>query len=468
MKRTYQITVVVIGWLVGLSVAAQYATHLSTASIVALVLFAGVLIVGVHSRIGYVAWFVLALTAGLLRGQLYWASQQALSVSDFQGVKIEATGRVSGEPHWNDDRLYEFFMDDVHVSGQAVSGLLKVKSIVGVPHEGQIVRVQGKVGRALGKADSQIWYADVAILNPVQPYPIRVKTLIDRGLEHALARLPAAFAQGVLFGQRSLLPSDVQADTQATGLTHILAVSGYNLTIIVTVALIFWKRRTWPTVIIALGVIGFFVIMTGMPATVIRAAVMVSLVILIGMTRRELDLRVALLATVLVMTAWSPGYVYSDLGWQLSVLALAGVVLLAPALLPRKPVRPRWLVEIFVVALAAHLATAPLIMHVFGSFSLIAPLANLLVLPLIPLVMLGAFAAAAFGIFVPALAPALAQPISAGISGVLGLIHWLAHLPSASLNLRLDTLSLACAYIVLATIVVLGLRRHSLTKPKKV
>lgn len=292
--------------------------------------------------------------------------------------------------------------------------------------------------------------------------------MIARGITTALPPSEAAFAQGVLFGERSQLPADIQTATQETGLTHILAVSGYNLTIVVALVLVFWKKRTWPGILAALIAIGFFVVMTGSSASVVRAGVMSALILLIGRTRRQLDARIALAATVLVMTAWNPRYLYVDVGWQLSVMALVGVLFLAPALMPRRELRLRWLVELFVVSLAAHLATAPIIMYVFGSFSIIAPLANLLVLPLIPLVMFGGFVAATFGLFWPAHALMLAQPIVRGINAVLELIVWLARLPSANVPVRIDVVGLVVGYGLLGIIIVLGMRKHSHLQVKKV
>lgn len=172
MRRTYQIAIVVFAWLAGLGLANQLSTHL--ASWLWLVIAVGFWLVAVmlRSKLGYVALAGLALVAGLMRGQMYFTRQQELTVSDYQGAKVVAVGRVVGEPRWNDDKLYEFYLDDVRIDGKNTLGVLKVKSLVGSPREGQIVRAEGKVGRASGRADSQIWYAQVDVINSVQPYPV--------------------------------------------------------------------------------------------------------------------------------------------------------------------------------------------------------------------------------------------------------------------------------------------------------
>ena len=467
MKRTLLIVGAVIGWLVGLSLATQYYLQVEW-WYWAVIVIAGAALWRVRSRLGYLVILALALMAGLWRGELYFRSQQALSTRDFHGAKVVAVGRVAAEPVWNSDRLYEFYLDDVELDGRPVDGMLKIKSMVGSPREGQLVQAEGKVGRALGRAQSQIWYASVKVVDPVQPYPIRVKQLMQQGLDVALTPETAAFASGVLFGGRSQLPSDIQTATQVAGLTHILAVSGYNLTVVVALCAVFWRRRSRLTTMVALSAIGLFVLMTGATASVVRAAVMSGLILLVARTRRELDVRVALGATVVIMTAWNPRYLYGDLGWQLSVLALVGVLFVAPALIPRRVLRGSWLIELFMISLAAHLMTAPLIAHVFGSFSLIAPLANLIVLPLIPLVMLGAFMAAGLGIFLPTQAPMYALPIGQAIDAVLSLIQILAKIPTAAVVTHVDTAVMLVSYASLFALAAVGSRRHSILQVKKV
>lgn len=416
----------------------------------------------VKSRIGLAGFLCLAMMAGLWRGQVFFEQQNyMLQAKDLVGSRGMAVGRVIDTPRWNDDRLYEFYLGDVKFEGRPVEGAVKIKSLSGSVSEGQIVSARGKLGRALGRAESQIWYADVQIISATPPLPTRVKKLLTDGMERALPKDSASLAQGLVFGGQRGLSRELQAASRAAGLTHIVAVSGYNLTIIVLLVLALSRRRHLGSVVVALGLIICFVVMTGASASVVRAGVMAGLVLIVGLSRRKLDNRVALGVTILAMTMWSPRYLYSDLSWQLSVLALVGVLFLAPALLPRSPKRHTLLWEMLTVSLAAHLATAPLIAYIFGGFSLVAPLANLIVLPLIPLAMLAAFLAGILGMFLPASWLAITLPFSFIIRSVEQLILVFGTLPQALAPVSMDWLAMMISYGGIAMMCLLALRKTS-------
>lgn len=462
MKRTKQIWICVLAWLFGLRLATQFATRFSQWLWVWLALSLVMILYFVKSWIGYVALCVIFMCAGMLRGQITFVTLSRADVRSYIGQKHELVGVVQGTPFWNDDKLYEFYIQDVRLDGQKISGLVKMKTLSSGIFEGQTVRVNGKLGRALGRASAQVWYADVTTVNSIPTLPVRIKRTMQQGLENSLSPTAASFASGLLFGGSSQLPNDVRQATQQTGLTHIVAVSGFNLTIITALAITFLRGRLrLKTIVPILGLIGFYVLMTGATSSVIRAAVMTVLVLLVGTQNKKLSVGVALAATIFAMTAWSPAYVYSDLSWQLSVLALAGVVFLAPVFMPKNPGRFKLFWELFAVSLAAHLATAPLIAHVFGNFSLVAPIANVIILPFIPVAMLVSFLAAAFGV--------LALPFSGNIAfitnwillTILQTIQVLARIPSASINITMSTFAMWMSFAGLGVFMLLGARRAS-------
>ncbi|MDQ5944224.1 MAG: competence protein ComEC, partial [Patescibacteria group bacterium] len=290
MKRTKQIWVCVLAWLIGLGLATQFATRLTQLLWLSLVVGLVTVWKWVKSWLGYVALFMIFLCAGLLRGQLVFSSLNQADARSYIGQKHELVGVVQGTPFWNDDKLYEFYIQDVRLDGQKISGLVKVKTLSSGIFEGQTVRVSGKLGRALGRASAQMWYADVATINPVPPLPIRIKRIMQQGLERSLSPTAASFASGLLFGGTSQLPDSVREATQQTGLTHVVAVSGFNLTIIIALVLTFLRGRLrLKTIIPILVLVGFFVIMTGATSSVIRAAVMTALVLIVGTQNKKLS-----------------------------------------------------------------------------------------------------------------------------------------------------------------------------------
>lgn len=462
MKRTKLIWVAVLAWLLGLGLATQFYTNYSLW--LWAVLLAGVCICAIYvkSKIGYIVFFILFLCAGLLRGQMHIAAQDSFGVRDLIGKKVELTGVVQAGSHWNDDKLYEFYIGDVRWDNHHFSELVKVKTLSGQFTEGQTVQVRGKLGRALGRASAQVWYADVETLSTIPPLPVRIKRTMQNGLTQALSPVSASFASGLLFGGSSQLPGSLQEATRQAGLTHIVAVSGFNLTIITALVLTFFGGRLrLKTVLPILGLIVFFVVMTGATSSVLRAAVMSSFVLLVGSQNRRLSASTALAVTMLTMTAWSPAYLYWDLSWQLSVLALAGVIFLAPLFTPHSPKRYRIIWEIFAVSLGAHLATAPLIAHTFGSFSVIAPLANSIVLPLIPLAMLFSFLASVVGVFSWGPTGIIASFSDWFLQLILQIIQMLARLPYASVKVFLGLIAMWVSFVGLGIFMLLGARRAS-------
>ena len=194
-------------------------------------------------------------------------------------------------------------------------------------------------------------------------------------------------------GDDSGLDPALADDFRTTGLTHLLAVSGTNLTLLVGFVLVVARwvgvRGRWTYAVAAFGIVGFVLIARTEPS-VVRAAAM-GTVALVGMgsngrERGSRCLGVAVLGLLLVV----PGLAVSA-GFALSVLATGGILFLAPAW--RDALRtwlPRWAAEAVAVPLAAQVACTPVVTALSGQISLVAVLANLLAAPAIaPATVLG-------------------------------------------------------------------------------
>lgn len=460
MKRTTLLVWGTVAWLVGLGFAATFDLHVHLALIVAALFMAGMGIWRLRGRMKLVAILLLGFVLGLVRGHMYIADQRWYDVQDIVGQHATISGRVSDEPGWSKEGFFEFYMSELIVDGRNTPGTLKVKSQVGNVLEGQHVEVVGKVGRALGRAPAQIWYAKVTVLDHHQPYPIRFKQILSMGLASALSREQAGFVRGLLFGSRSGISSALEVDLRVDGLSHIIAVSGYNLTIIVGALTIMVRRKSMNTLLIVLTAIGLYVIMTGFAASILRAALMSVVLLVCRYTRRKVDLPAALAVTVFAMTTWSPRYLLQDIGWQLSVLALVGVLVVAPriaALRDRQISSWKQIVlDILIVSLAAHLATAPLIAYYFGTFSLIAPIANLTILPAVPALMFAGLLAATLGVVNAEIAFTLMWPLRQAIMVIEHIISWFARWPLAELVPGdVSIVGVCLSYAVLALFAVL-------------
>ncbi len=277
------------------------------------------------------------------------------------------------------------------------------------------------------------------------------------GQEHAL------FAAMVL-GERSGLSEETKTAFNRTGTTHILAISGMNLTIVANLILSFlisiglWRRQAFWGSLIAIGA---FTLLVGAPASAVRAAIMAALYF----ASRELGRpgeawRTILLAGTL-MILFEPQLLLFDIGFQLSFLAILGMVLFKPffdALL--NFIRWGGLRDLFSMSLAAQLTTWPIVAVNFGTFSSVGILANLVVVPLMPLVMILGLSFILVGWLSASLGAIFLWPAWVILHLASVFVGWLASWPSALLNLTSFAMALFILYYAILALFFVIIRRR--------
>lgn len=198
-------------------------------------------------------------------------------------------------------------------------------------------------------------------------------------------------ALALLLGQKESLAKEVKQAYSATGTQHILAVSGLHVGIIYSILLLpltFFKQKGQllqkSYLVLVLGLIWIYALMTGFSPSVVRAVVMFSLVTLGQMRKRKPSIWNILAFSALLLLVLDPA-IQTDLGFQLSYLAVAGIVGLQPILLrlwaPSNRVLD-YFWQMATVTLAAQLITSPLTLHYFHTFPTYFLVANLLIVPL--------------------------------------------------------------------------------------
>lgn len=243
-----------------------------------------------------------------------------------------------------------------------------------------------------------------AVLTPFGPPPRarppsvwwRGSAAVRSGIRAATEHRPLperALVPALVDGDDQALPERVQEEFRTSGLTHLLAVSGTNLTLVVGFLLIVGRwcgvRGRWQYLLGALGIVGFILLARTEPS-VVRAAAMGS-VALIGMGANGRDRGVrALGVAVIGLLLWDP-WLATTVGFALSALATAGILLWAPgwsAALARW--LPLWAAQALAVPTAAQLACTPVVCAISGQVSLVAIAANMVVAPLVgPATVLG-------------------------------------------------------------------------------
>lgn len=264
---------------------------------------------------------------------------------------------------------------------------------------------------------------------------------------------------GMLIGERRSIPEETANAFKVTGLSHVVAVSGFNMTILATACavLIGLVGRKVANILTLLVIFGF-TILTGAGTSVVRAGIMSGIMFVGQLLGRQYSSLYTLLVVAGIMIYYNPRILLGDIGFQLSVLATAGVLISFAGQDPSKKVS--FFQELLRPTLGAIVMTAPIIAFNFQTFSLIAPLANLIVLPLVPWIMLlGALS----------LLPVVGGAFTLSAQLLTGLMIWivklLAKVPYASISWHLPAWLLVFYYLVVIVVVVLRLQKpHFLDK----
>lgn len=405
---------------------------------------------------------LIGLAIGLARGSVYVDKLNQIRSLAKQHITITAT--ASSDAVYAKGSQLEFTATDIRLVGrsnQPLDGKFKISGF-GVPmvYRGDRVRASGKLYLTLGANQAGISFAQLEIVASANQPIAKISRSFATGMENALPEPQASFGLGILVGQRTNLPQQIIQQLTMVGLVHIVAVSGYNLTILVRGLQRLRIKSKYQRTLLSLILIGLFVLMTGFSASIVRAAVISVLSLWAGYYGREIK-PLLLIAFAAALTGWiRPYYVWSDIGWYLSFLAFFGVLVIAPLITSKLfSKQPKLLAIVLIETLCAELMTLPLIMAIFGQMSLIGLLANLLIVPLIPVAMLLSAIAALSGVLLPSVAGWLALPAALLLTYILDIVHILSQLPSIFLHVSIDSLTMISLYAVLALAVLVGYKR---------
>lgn len=219
----------------------------------------------------------------------------------------------------------------------------------------------------------------------------------ENAIASGLAPGSQALARGMVLGQDEAIDPTVRDDFRASGLAHVLAVSGQNVMLLAALAfplLAALGLSPGARIAITVALIGLYVPLAGAGPSLQRAGVAGAASLVALAASRPSSRGYALLLAACVTLAVNPR-AWSDPGWQLSFAAVTGILVLAPPVRSLLSPLPRLLAEGVAITVAATLATAPLLAHHFGTVSLAGLPANVIALPLIaPIMWLGMLRAA--------------------------------------------------------------------------
>ncbi|MFA4937445.1 MAG: ComEC/Rec2 family competence protein [Patescibacteria group bacterium] len=384
-----------IGLLAG--IVAGYFLYLSwlTAAFISLLFSIAIFLIKDQRR-----WWLLALiflTLGLARS----ASEQPQRPPDIPNqTKVEFSGWISEAPLLEESRArYVVTVEDKNWQRVLVSARrypvyqygdrLKVNCEL----EQQVFSYW--VERNVYSACSfpQLVLLDTKAGSTLKRGLYQLRSELSIHLSQMLPEPHSSLIAGIIWGEQAGLPYDLKQAFKRTGTTHILAVSGYNVTtitaILFTLLVAVGLKRKSASLFLLILIVAF-VIFTGAEASVIRAGIMGGLVVVARLFgRASKPLNIVLLAAASMLLVWPRLLI--DLGFQLSFVAMLGLLYLAPVM--QKIFKPLPEVlnlrQVIAETLSASLATLPLLLIRISSLSIVSPLANVLIVPVIPWAMMG-------------------------------------------------------------------------------
>lgn len=234
-----------------------------------------------------------------------------------------------------------------------------------------------------------------------------IKGKFEDSVNRSISEPNASFINGIILGSRQNIPQDLKDDFARTSTSHILAISGYNIAIVsemlLSIFILFMVRRRafWLSV---LGII-LFTILTGASSSVVRASLMGLLLLFANGYGRLYDNKISIALAATAMILINPFVLVFDIGFQLSFLAVIGIIYFYPALddLIKKWPAMGGLKETALMTLSAQIFVLPLLIYYFKSLSIVSLPVNILILPFVPVAMLLGFMTGVAGMILPIL-----------------------------------------------------------------
>ena len=361
---------------------------------------------------------LVGISIGFTRVEIWMSFNHSGVLDDLVNKKVSIVGVVQDEPQISDTS------SKIIIQASSTPLLITADRYITISY-GDLIKVYGKivVPQPIKSPDGDFAY-DVYLArqgifytttfptitlvshhrkNFLRETLINLKNNFLAKIDQLFSSPKSGLLAGLLVSGRSSLSKSEQALFTEAGLIHIVALSGFNVTIIAQglMAILIFLPKKIRLIIGAVGIIAF-VVMTGFASTVVRAGIMALLVIFAALVYRTYSVGRALFVSVLLMTLWDPMVVY-DVSFQLSCIATFAVVFAVPPVLKKYGSAFKFLPDKFKIretmvgTATIELFLLPILLSTSGKISLVTVVTNLLILPILPVVMGFGFAATLLG-----------------------------------------------------------------------
>lgn len=308
------------------------------------------------------------------------------------------TGNIAEDPDDSNGkvtlRLHKISFGDGLGNAPPLSGTVYVQLSGKTPDllRSDRITLSGKLNPGFGTFVASMFRPELISVTRAGPGDIfaRLKNWFSDRVHTFIQSPEADLGLGYLMGIKSGLPETMTEALRIVGMTHVIVASGTHLGILVDAAKrLFGKISKFAGLLGAMILIGVFVMVVGFTPSMTRAALVASLSLIVGYVGRKFTpLRLILLVAVLTLLINPTNLL--NLGWQLSFASFFGILILAPRL--QRTLyggkKPPWLATMLITSISTTLICAPILIYNFGSLSLLALVANLIILPTLPYVML--------------------------------------------------------------------------------
>ena len=410
-------------------------------------------------RILLLVAFIAGSLLGLARGT--WSLGSLAAYQPYYGHTITATGTVTDDISIA-TRGAHVPVGHITIDGKVFPG--KIFATVTGAEQAQrsdTLVMSGVLQSGFGGYAATLQGSVEHIKRPVPgDVPLKVRDAFAVNIRKAISEPEASLGIGYLLGQKSMLPNDLIDALKIAGLTHIVVASGYNLTILVRIGRrLFANISKYLAMMTGVMLIVGFIAMTGLSPSMTRAGLVSGLGLWAWYFGRKFHPVTLLGVAAAITVAVNPSYVWGDLGWLLSFAAFAGVMIIAPIVTAyffgeeKVPFMGQLLIE----TMSAQIATLPIMIVAFHQLSLIAPVANLLILPFIPLAMLLLAVTGIVVVGVPSIAHTVGWPAEQLLHLQVIVINWCADIPWALEKPAWQWWG-ALVYIAVVTIIVVHMK----------
>ncbi len=439
-----------------------------------------------NRTIFFICLAIFSFGLGILRYEIKEVRETDI-LSELVDEKVSLQGIIIAEPKIKDQSVnLEIKINEINSSSITLLNpkekpkILVSTSLFPTFNYGDLVKVEGKIKRVenfqtdngrdfdyigfLAKDD--IFYRiSFAQVNKISSHNVSdLKNILFKFKNYFLIKInslikepESALLGGLILGAKNSLGQELQDNFRRAGVSHIVALSGYNVTIIAfgIMAVLSFLPKVFS---LSFGILGIFLfaLMTGGGATVVRASIMSILVLLSKSSHRKYNMKHALILAGFIMLMHNPKVLVFDISFQLSFLATLALIFVCPIIETKMTfITKRFQIkELIVATIATQIFVLPFIIYKMGLVSVYALFTNLLILPVIPLIMFLGFVVFALALVSPLIAWPVALFCSLLLTYMLNIIYFFSHLPLSSFTINFFPKTLM---VISYIIIILGL-----------